>query len=257
MSKEKKTKVIILGSRSNSTNILYNSLTNEFDIIKVIIEKKESKFLFFKRRLKKVGYLKLLDQLFFILFISKLITLYSEKRYKEILKINNLSNSNIDKTQIISVESINSSTSIDLIKSFNADIILLSGTRILSSNLLRSINSKIINIHAGITPYYRGVHGAYWAYLNKQSSLAGVTLHRVDKGIDTGKILGQKIIQVQSSDNFSTYPLLQLNSGIIMLKKFLNNTDKLHVVQSKNKSKLWYHPGFFQYLYYRCFHGVK
>ena len=87
--------------------------------------------------------------------------------------------------------------------------------------------------------------------------MAGVTLHRVDKGIDTGQILGQKIIQIQSNDNFSTYPLLQLNSGIELLKKYLSKSGRLDLVKSYNKSNLWYHPGFFQYIYYRYFHGVK
>lgn len=92
------------------------------------------------------------------------------------------------------------------------------------------------------------VHGAYWAYLNKQSNLAGVTLHRVDKGVDTGKVLGHKIIQVQYNDNFSTYPLLQLNSGIELLKEYLSGSIKLDLVKSDNRSSLWYHPGFSIYI---------
>jgi hypothetical protein len=257
MSIDNKFKIILLGSNSISTNILYNSLKSDFKIQKVIIEEKESKFLFFKRRLRKIGYLKLLDQLLFIFTISKFLSYFSRKRYSEILKINNLSNLPICSFNTVLVKSINELSTIDLINSFNPDIILLSGTRILSSNLLNSINCQILNIHAGITPYYRGVHGAYWAYLNKQSNLAGVTLHRVDKGIDTGQILGQKIIQIQSNDNFSTYPLLQLNSGIELLKKYLSKSGRLDLVKSYNKSNLWYHPGFFQYIYYRYFHGVK
>jgi hypothetical protein len=57
--------------------------------------------------------------------------------------------------------------------------------------------------------------------------------------------------------NFSTYPLLQLNSGIELLKKYLSGSSKLDLVKSDNRSSLCYHPGFFQYIYYRCIHGVK
>ncbi len=257
MSKNNNFKIILLGSNSSSTNILYNSLKSKYNIQKVIIEEKESKLLFFKRRLKKIGYIKLLDQLIFISTFSKILSYFSKKRYSEILKINNLSNFPVDSFKKVFVVSVNELSTIDLINSFNPDIILLSGTRILSSKFINSINCQIINIHAGITPYYRGVHGAYWAYLNKQSNLAGVTLHRVDKGIDTGKVLGHKIIQVQYNDNFSTYPLLQLNSGIELLKEYLSESNNLDLVKSDNRSSLWYHPGFFQYLYYRFIHGVK
>ena len=49
MSIDNKFKIILLGSNSISTNILYNSLKSDFNIQKVIIEEKESKFLFFKK----------------------------------------------------------------------------------------------------------------------------------------------------------------------------------------------------------------
>ena len=41
-------------------------------------------------------------------------------------------------------------------------------------------------MHAGITPQYRGVHGGYWAVVNNDPEHCGVTIHFVDKGIDTG-----------------------------------------------------------------------
>ncbi|WP_445721072.1 formyl transferase [Flavobacterium sp.] len=257
MSKVSELRIILLGTNSKSTKILYNSLKTDFKIQKIIIEEKESKFFFLKRRFKRIGFLKLLDQLLFIYILSKFLHYLSYKRYDEILINNNLSILPLNSSLIVLVKSVNEFSTIELINSLNPDIIVLSGTRILSSNFLDSVNCQILNIHAGITPYFRGVHGAYWAYLNKQSNLAGVTLHRVDKGIDTGQILGQGIIQIQSNDNFSTYPLLQLNLGIDLLKKYLSKSDRMELLKSDNNSILWYHPGFFQYLYYRFFHGVK
>jgi methionyl-tRNA formyltransferase len=40
-----------------------------------------------------------------------------------------------------------------------------------------SINSKFVNIHVGITPKYRGVHGTYWALVNNDVENSGVTVH--------------------------------------------------------------------------------
>jgi len=126
MSKDNKFKIILLGSSSSSTNILYNSLKSDFKIQKVIIEEKESKFLFFKRRLRKMGYLKLLDQLLFIFTVSKFLSYFSKKRYSEILKINNLSNLPIYSFNTVLVKSINELSTIDLINSLNPDIIFSS-----------------------------------------------------------------------------------------------------------------------------------
>ena len=66
---------------------------------------------------------------------------------------------------------------------------------------------------AGITPLYRGVHGAYWALAEGRRDLCGVTVHRVDAGIDTGEVLAQVLIDPTPQDNFVTYPWLQVAEG--------------------------------------------
>ena len=43
---------------------------------------------------------------------------------------------------------------------------VVNGTRILSRRMLESIDAVFLNMHVGITPKYRGVHGGYWALAN-------------------------------------------------------------------------------------------
>ena len=257
MDKIESHKIIILGTNSSSTKILYNSLKNDYSVIKVIVEKKENPFLFLKRRIKKIGFLRVFDQFIFMLVANKILSYTSRKRRSEILKLYNLSINPIEENKIIPVYSVNDKSTIDIINSISPNLIILSGTRILSKLFLSSVSCQVLNIHAGITPYYRGVHGAYWAYLNKQSELAGVTLHRVDNGIDTGKIISQKSILVEENDDFNTYPFLQLQCGIELLKVYLSKPSDGPIIESSNKSKLWYHPGFFKYFYHRLVHGIK
>ena len=140
MSKDNKFKIILLGSSSSSTNILYNSLKSDFKIQKVIIEEKESKFLFFKRRLRKMGYLKLLDQLLFISIVSKFLSYFSQKRYSEILKINNLSNLPINSFNTVLVKSINELSTIDLI---NTEVLT-----IVSNDPRFELNSSKVNVQS-------------------------------------------------------------------------------------------------------------
>lgn len=262
MLKNKVPKILLLATSSRSTNIFYHSVNDNYQINKVIIENKENKILFIKRRIKKIGFLKVLDQLLFSLIVYKILSYFSKKRYNNLIKKNNLIEKSIDVKKITNVNSINSTSSIELIKNYSPDIILLSGTRILSKELLESTSALILNIHAGITPYFRGVHGAYWAIFNNNKNLAGVTLHRVDSGIDTGKVIDQRVIKISSNDNFSTYPILQLFLGLDILKDFLNfycyniNYNPL-ILKSDLKSKLWYHPGMIQYLYNRFVNGIK
>lgn len=253
-------KIIIIASASDSTNILYNSLSKKFNIQNVFIEKKIGKLSFLKTRFKKVGFFRLIDQVIFIFLLYKLLRIFSKNRINYLLKFYDLSNSEIPSNIVKNIDSINSDSSIDLIKKSKPDIIIVSGTRIISSRLINSSKAKIINIHAGITPKYRGVHGAYWAIANNDLNNIGVTLHFVDKGVDTGEVISQSNIKIDVNDNFSTYSLIQLSKGIDLLINFLKSNGlkkSNNSFNSSDKSKQWYHPGFFEYLFNFLFYGHK
>lgn len=88
------------------------------------------------------------------------------------------------------VESINDPSVIDLLKQTQPDLVVVLGTSILKEPVLAAAPC-FVNLHVGITPLYRGAHGQFWAVLNRDFENLGVTLHFVDKGIDTGAILKQ------------------------------------------------------------------
>jgi len=45
-------------------------------------------------------------------------------------------------------------------------------------------------LHPGICPEYRNAHGCFWALANDDPGHVGVTLLRIDKGVDTGPVFG-------------------------------------------------------------------
>jgi methionyl-tRNA formyltransferase len=45
-------------------------------------------------------------------------------------------------------------------------------------------------LHPGICPEYRNAHGCFWALANGDNERVGVTLLRIDKGVDTGPVYG-------------------------------------------------------------------
>ena len=79
----------------------------------------------------------------------------------------------------------------------------------------------------------------------------GVTLHYVDKGIDTGQVIAQKILVPTAVDNFKTYPIQQNIVGIALLKENLEKilaNEKFNPPQLTAQSKLYYHPTLIEYL---------
>lgn len=250
-------KVLLLGTDCHSTWIVANYLNECYNLESILIEKSESKVKLVKNRIKRLGYLKVMGQLLFQVFLYPIISLLSKKRIKEICFENNLdSNANLLIKKTTFIESVNNVNTIDLIIKMSIDIIVINGTRILSKNFLKNVDSPIINTHVGITPKYRGVHGAYWALANNDKENCGVTVHLVDSGIDTGGVINQIIIFPNDHDNIVTYPYLQIAAALPMLKEAVESPKPLKE-NSIRESFLWYHPTLYDYIKNIITLGVK
>ena len=251
--------IVLLAGRGVTTNILYNALNKDFSIHSIILEEGVRKKEFLKKRIRHLGFRKVSGQVLFQLSVVRLLHFFSAKRKKEILDEFKLEDSPLPNRKIINVNSVNDKECITALQKINPAIVVVIGTRIISKEVLNCIGAKFVNIHAGITPRYRNVHGAYWALVNNDKDNCGVTVHLVDHGIDTGSVLYQTKISITSKDNFITYPLLQLAEGIIYLKKALHDIFEEKVVIKKGTvdSKIWHHPTLYQYLYQRIVHNKK
>jgi folate-dependent phosphoribosylglycinamide formyltransferase PurN len=143
-------------------------------------------------------------------------------------------------------------------------VIVLAGTRIVGREFLENVKCPVVNIHAGITPHYRGVHGGYWALVERRTGLCGVTVHQVDAGIDTGSVLKQAVIRPSRRDNFATYPWIQLGVGLKLLAELLPDLLAGRMPCSMpscdrpvGESRLRTHPTVWEYFWHRTLHGVK
>jgi methionyl-tRNA formyltransferase len=54
---------------------------------------------------------------------------------------------------------------------------------------------KLVNIHNSPLPKYRGANPINWALKNNETK-HGVTIHKIDEGVDTGEILGQVVFDI-------------------------------------------------------------
>jgi methionyl-tRNA formyltransferase len=218
----------------------------------VIVEQPESRPRFLHRRLKRLGPVKVADQILFKAFGL----LANRERALAAMRRCGLDPTPRD---CVRVSSANAKETKALLRDARPDVVVVNGTRILSQSVLRSTPAPFINIHAGITPSYRGVHGAYWAFVNGEPARAGVTVHLMDPGIDTGPVLYQAPIQPSAEDDFFTYPVLQLAAGLPLLLKAIDDAlaGRLRPMDPEGPSALWTHPGLSEYLFNRFRLGVR
>lgn len=89
---------------------------------------------------------------------------------------------------IYRVENLNGADAITTLGECNADLGVVLGTRILKPGIFSVPKMGCINLHKGKVPEYRGMPPGFWELYDGVSS-AGVTVHFVDKGLDTGDIV--------------------------------------------------------------------
>lgn len=254
-------KIVMLCRRGNASAMVYNALEKEFGVECAIIENAPSRKTFIKNRIKKLGIFKVAGQLMFSAFLVPLLRKEGKVRKQEILAEYGFSDDLkplLDSDPVL-VNSVNDKECIEALRRINPDIVVVNGTRIISEEVLGCVDATFINMHAGITPKYRGCHGAYWALREGDRENAGVTVHLVDKGIDTGGILYQSVIPMSEKDNFTTYPVLQTCVGIADEIRAVRDITEGKVEIKKNNlpSSLYSHPTFFGYIYHRLVHKVK
>lgn len=94
---------------------------------------------------------------------------------------------------------------IDLIKSYNVDLIVLAGyLRILGRNFVNAFLNKIINIHPALLPDFggKGMYGekVHEAVIKSGTKESGCTVHFVTSNIDAGPIIAQRKVSVLETD---------------------------------------------------------
>ncbi|MDW0109532.1 phosphoribosylglycinamide formyltransferase [Sporosarcina aquimarina] len=82
-------------------------------------------------------------------------------------------------------------------------IVLAGYMRIIGSTILKEFPESIVNIHPSLLPAFPG-KDAIGQAIEAGVQVSGLTIHYVDAGMDTGPIIFQKEIKIQSEDTRDT-----------------------------------------------------
>jgi len=113
--------------------------------------------------------------------------------------------------------SINDTDLVNSIKRSSPDLLVVFGTGILQVPLLSAATSGALNAHTSLLPHYRGSRAEFWQCYRNDRQYVGITIHRIDQGVDTGDILFQAA--TETSWPTDPYSLRVLNT-ISVLKHF-------------------------------------
>ena len=127
--------------------------------------------------------------------------------------------------------SVNEDYYVNKIKTLRPDIIVVMGTWLLGKEILSSAKI-VLNLHTGLSPYYRGGNTNLWPIIENDFGYFGVTIHKMSTGIDSGDIVHSGRPEVKLEDNYGTINCKSIILGTEMIIDAINL-----VIEKKLKSK--------------------
>ena len=109
---------------------------------------------------------------------------------------------------------LNSDETLSLLTQAEVDTVLIYGTNLIRPPLLGRWPSRMINMHLGLSPYYRGTATNFYPLLNDEPEYVGATIHLLDAGIDSGAILRHARPEIEAEDQPHTIGCKAILAGI-------------------------------------------
>lgn len=207
--------VCIIGSSKPHLTYFVNRIDEVHDVSFVILENKKIPM---KKRLKtkldKDGLIAfphyLRDKMVRRLKKRKYIMDYNRHFSNKWKKLN-------ERIPYTTVNKINDISVLKRLKSIKPEIILVHGTSLIKDEIINTAKHNL-NLHYGLSPYYRGIKSVETALLLADPLNIGVTIHKLTKIVDGGAILAQEraVIQPDDTANSIRMQLTKIGTEIII-----------------------------------------
>lgn len=212
-------KIGIITSNSLRHNYFVNSLANYFEIDFVIREPK----VFDPSNVYKNEYEKELLKEYF-----------QQREISEQEFFRHEQNIKVDRSKIFNIEtgSINDREVLEYVGSFNNTVICVFGSSILKDGYFALKDRFLINMHLGLSPYYRGSGTNFFPFVENELACIGATIHKLSNIIDGGEIIHQARPEIQVNDSIHDIGNKTIIAGtekmIIAVKEYVNSTLRLY-----------------------------
>ncbi|MBI5079614.1 hypothetical protein HZB06_03060 [Candidatus Wolfebacteria bacterium] len=163
------------------------------------------------------------------LYRQIMIIAHKIRRRKEIKRIENINTRLFgnnwrrlnEEIPVMQVQSVNDTSVWERLLAEKPDIILDHGTSIVKNHILETA-PLALNIHWGLSPYYRGTNCTNWAILKRDPYNIGVTVHLLAKDVDGGDIFGQTRVIPEANDTARSINLKLTKAGAEIVMRALD-----------------------------------
>jgi methionyl-tRNA formyltransferase len=244
--KENRLRVAVIVSPDISDIYFANSLIKELNVVGVVVEQQNEKRSGERNKASKL-FSGILSPFSSASKIKRKLT--KRANDKKATKVNYegfgkeglqlIETQNIEFLYTTGVRSINRPEYVAQIEAMKPDIIAVCGASILKAQVINIPRLATLNLHGGLSQWYRGVWTTMWAIYNSEPEYIGATVHYVSAGIDDGDIILQGRPEIESIDNQESLYVKVVKLGINMMiwaiTKIEDGTVVRHPLKMKGK----------------------
>lgn len=143
-----------------------------------------------RREIKRVGLARFIDvlafRLYYRLFLARKDRRWEEAKLEELRSIY----PELKNVNALVTHSPNSPEAESFIRRAAPDVVVARCKTLLKESIFSIPSRGTLVMHPGICPEYRNAHGCFWALANDDLGRVGMTLLRIDRGVDTGPVYG-------------------------------------------------------------------
>lgn len=159
--------------------------------------------------------------------------------------------------EVLKTVSPNSPETRDFLQRLVPDMAVARCKILIKSEIFSLVPAGILVLHPGICPEYRNSHGCFWALANDDPDKVGMTLLRIDDGIDTGPVYGyySYAFDVRRDTPAIIYARVVYDNLDALREKFQDiHIGKANAISTKGRSSgIWGQPWLSKYL--KIWHG--
>lgn len=219
-----KTLLICHESAGLDEQVLARWLHSFSDLVGLVLlqDPRSAKWRRVRREVKRVGIIRFLDVLAFRLYYRA--SLGAKDQQWERQKIDEFCRhfepipSNIP---FLRTSSVNAPQTEQFIRDVKPDLMLARCKSLLKERIFSIPTKGTFVMHPGVCPEYRNAHGCFWALANRDLTKVGMTLLKIDPGVDTGPVFG-----------YYSYAYDEVNESHIMIQQRVV-LENLKALQSK------------------------
>jgi folate-dependent phosphoribosylglycinamide formyltransferase PurN len=212
------------------------------------------------RRVFRDGIVKIIGRIAFLIYYAVFCKNHDSQDFKKVLskaKRQEFQGSLSECVRkAVSVKNINQRVLVDGILSGKPDAVVVFGTSMLADRWFAT-DIPVINIHYGLSEYFRGSFCGFWTLYDRMYDKLGVTIHRVTRRVDAGNIIVQKVIPEEAARDLRSLGELlafQALAAAEILPDALEIIRKKESQQRTGNGRLCFIPTLNDYLSWRRSH---